>query len=420
MIRRNILGGLERALSDTPVVLVTGARQTGKSTLVRNLAPNPGSTGLRYATLDDTAVLAAAKADPAGFLQTLSAGGEPVVVDEVQFAPELLPAIKIDVDRDRRAGRFVLTGSANVLVLPKVSESLAGRIEKLTLWPFAQAEIHGKEKSLVDFLFSDEHFGAIPARSVPLERSDWVGRVVAGGYPEALERSADRRRDWFASYVTTILQRDVRDLANIEGLTQMPRLLALLATRTASLLNVADLSRTLGLPYTTLNRYLSLLEAIYLIRLLPAWTGNLGTRLLKTPKILLADTGLCAYLMGISAERVLENPDFGGGLLENFVAVELMKDAGWSTVKPAVYHWHTVARSEVDLVLESRDGRMVGVEVKASANVSTSDFRGLRALQTACERYGQHFHRGIVLYTGQHVLPFRDGMSAVPLSVLGE
>ena len=415
MHQRNITQQLKEALTDTPVILITGARQTGKTTLARDLIFAPQDFPGRYATLDDLEVLAAAKADPAGFLATLSASGEPVILDEIQHAPELLPVIKASVDRDRRPGRFLLTGSANVLILPKVSESLAGRVELLTLWPLSQAELAGKITSFVDFLFSDEAMGSLPARSEAMDRAELVGRVLAGGYPEALTRAGKRRQDWFSSYLTTILQRDVRDLANIEGLTQIPRLMSLLATRSASLLNLADLSRTLPLPYTTLQRYMTLLEAIYLIKLLPAWSSNLGTRLLKTPKLLMTDTGLGGYLMGVSQSRVVEKPGLLGGLLENFVVLELIKDAGWSQTSPSFYHWHTAKREEVDVLMESRDGRLVGVEVKASSSVSSSDFKGLRALQ---ELVGEKFHRGILLYSGQHVLPFGEGLYAVPLSAL--
>ena len=414
---RNITPQLKEALADTPVILLTGARQTGKTTLARDLAFAPNAFPGRYVTLDDLEVLAAAKADPAGFLAALAAGGEPVILDEIQHAPELLPAIKASVDRDRRPGRFLLTGSANVLVLPKVSESLAGRIEILTLWPLSQAELSGKVSSFIDLLFSGESPAVLSPRTEAMDRKSVVARVLTGGYPEALTRTESRREGWFSSYLTTILQRDVRDLANIEGITQMPRLMGLLATRSASLLNLADLSRTLPLPYTTLQRYMALLEAIYLVKLLPAWSANLGTRLLKTPKILLTDTGLASYLMGVSAERVVEEPTLLGGLLENFVALELMKDAGWSAAKPAFYHWHTAKRDEVDILMESRDGRLVGVEVKASTSVTLHDFRGLRSLQSAV---GARLHLGIVLYTGQHILPFGEGLFAVPLSALWE
>lgn len=382
---------------------------------MRDLGVEAGFLASNYVTLDDLAFLSAARTDPTGFLAGLALGGEPVIIDEVQHAPELFPAIKAAVDRERRPGRFLLTGSANVLMLPNVSESLAGRIEILTLWPLAQAEIAGTTSSFVDLLFSEiSPMVAFGTRSAPT-REDIINRILAGGYPEPLTRTVPRRQDWFAAYLTTILQRDVRDIANIEGITQMPRLLALLATRVASLLNVSDLSRTADIPYSTLQRYLTLLEATYLIRLLPAWSNNLGTRLLKTPKVLLSDTGLTGHLMGASTERIAQTPDLLGGLLENFVAMEIIKDIGWSTLKPTPYHWHTAKRQKVDLLLEARDGRLIGIEVKAASSISADAFKGLRALKESME---DRFVRGIVLYSGSNIVPFGENLFAVPMRTL--
>lgn len=413
MYRRNIADPLQDALADTPVVLLNGARQTGKTTLAR--ADESGKAAAHYVTLDDLDVLAAATSDPVGFLAGLSAAGEPVILDEVQYAPGLFPAIKASVDRDRRPGRFLLTGSANVLLLPHISESLAGRMEILTLWPLAQAEIEGVRESFVDRLFAPasplRQFAGVPAAT----REEIVGRVARGGFPEPMARAASRRTQWFESYLATILQRDVRDLANIEGLTQMPRLLAILAARTAALLNTADISRTAGIPYSTLSRYLTLLETIYLIVTVPAWSGNLTTRLLKSPKIVLSDTGLAAHLLGVSIARLLDEPQHLGSLLENFVAMEIRKDIGWSETRPALYHWHTANREEVDLLLERRDGGLVGIEVKASGTVGAGDFKGLRALEALTPG---RFLRGIVLYTGERIVPFAERLFAVPISAL--
>ncbi len=413
MYRRNIAANLRAALADTPVVLLVGARQTGKTTLVRDQGLTPDKAP--YATLDDLDVLAAAVSDPAGFLAGLGAAGEPVILDEVQRAPGLFQVIKASVDRDRRPGRFLLTGSANVLLLPRLSDSLAGRMERLTLWPLSQAEIEGVEESFVDTLFASTSpltaFASLPAVS----REDVIERVVRGGYPEPMARTAARRQNWFESYIATILQRDVRDLANIEGLTQMPRLLSILAARTASLLNTADISRTANIPYSSLTRYLALLETTYLTCTVPAWSGSLTTRLLKSPKIVLSDTGLAAHLLGLSSERLLQQPAHLGGLLENFVVMEVLKDIGWSETRPRLYHWHTEKREEVDLLLEKRDGSLVGIEVKASATVGAGDFKGLRALQTLT---GDRFLRGLVLYTGDRVVPFGERLFAVPLAAL--
>jgi uncharacterized protein len=426
MYYRGITPHLHDALADSPVVLVNGARQTGKTTLVQQFVPSAreapdggpitesdsaGPASPRtFLTLDDSSILAAAKADPAGFIAGLAG---PVIIDEVQHAPELFPAIKASVDRDRRPGRFLLTGSANVLLLPRLSESLAGRMEVHTLWPLAQAEIEGRRGSAVDDLFSDR----LPTRALPaVGREDLIRRLLSGGYPEPLGRRTEaRRRAWFNAYLTTILQRDVRDIANIEGLSQLPRLLALLATRTGALLNLSDVASGIKIPYATLHRYMSVLEATFLLQLLPAWSSNLGTRLIKAPKLLINDTGLAASLLGLDARRLEANPVLVGPLLETLVAMELKKAAGWSTVRPSLFHYRTHARQEVDILLESPAGEVVGVEVKAAASAAPADFAGLRSLAAMT---GDRFVRGVLLYTGSQVVPFGERLHAIPISLL--
>lgn len=410
---------LQEALGDSPVVLLNGARQTGKTTLVQALAEERPRA---YITLDDAGALSAARSDPAGFLAGFSG---PLTIDEVQHAPELFPALKATVDKRREPGRFLLTGSANVLLLPRLSESLAGRMEILTLWPLAQCEIEtlreGQARiagsalggSLIDDLFSPSFVsGPLP----PVSRPDLIRRLLAGGFPEPLVRANEaRRRAWFGSYLTTILQRDVRDMANIEGLTALPRLLSLLASRTGSLLNLADVSRASNLAYTTLTRYMTLLEATFLVQLLPSWSANLGSRLVKSPKVLVSDTGLAASLLGVSPERVAEDGPLLGSLLETFVAMELRKATGWSGQAVQLFHYRTQTGLEVDVLLENGLGQLVGVEVKASATVTSGDFKGLRAI---AEAVGERFVRGIVLYTGQQVVPFGERLHAVPVSLL--
>ena len=438
MYRRNLMPLLQDALSDSPVVLLNGARQTGKTTLVQALAEKqPEEYQAReqplartYLSLDDAGVLSAARSDPAGFLAGFS---NPLVIDEVQHAPELFPAIKAAVDKRREPGRFLLTGSANVLLLPRLSESLAGRMEILTLWPLAQSEIENKSQSenrsqsesptsgrngsLIDLLFGDAFSQLLAPGLLPeVPKEDLIRRIVAGGYPEPLARVSDaRRRAWFGSYLTTILQRDVRDMANIEGLTVLPRLLSLLAARSGMLLNLADVSRTSGLAYTTLLRYMTLLEATFLVQLLPSWSANLGHRLVKSPKLLISDTGLAASLLGVTAERLAENGTLLGGLLETFVAMELRKAAGWSVEVVQLFHYRTQTGQEVDVLLENGMGQLVGVEVKASATVTSGDFKGLRGIAEAA---GDRFVRGVVLYTGSQVIPFGERLYALPLSAL--
>jgi len=409
MIKRHISPRLLAALADSPVVLLHGARQTGKSTLVQHVSSSDRPA--RYLTLDDVSVLSAATADPVGFL----AGTEgPFALDEIQRAPELFLAIKADVDRNRQPGRFLLTGSANVLMLPKLSESLAGRMEILPLWPLSQGEIAGHREGFVDLLFGGDpgKFQSDDAHG----HSDMVERILRGGYPEAHGRATwSRRRAWFNSYVMTILQRDVRDLSHIEGLGMLPRLLSLLASRAGTLLNHAEISRSLGMPQSTLKRYMALLETTFLVQLLPAWSANLGKRLVKSPKIYLNDTGLAAAIMGQGDEKALRDSHLLGPLLENFVVTELFKQVTWSKTEPNLFHFRTLTGQEVDVVLESPSGELVGIEVKASASVNATDFRWLRVL---AEETGKRFRCGVVLYQGRETVPFGKNLHAVPIEAL--
>ena len=416
MLQRNALPGLRAALADTPVVLLHGARQTGKTTLTQTIAG--GKPPRRYLTLDDPTVLAAAGSDPAGFIGGLEGS---VVIDEVQHAPGLFPAIKAEVDRRRTSGRFLLTGSANVLLVPKLSESLAGRLQLITLWPLSQGEIEGRTEGFIDAAFAAKFAPKFAGRDSSATKGSKNGvplldRIVRGGYPEPIARpSGARRSAWYGSYLTTILQRDVRDLANIEGLADFPRLLSLIASRTSGLLNFADLSRGLSMSQSTLKRYFSLLEATFLVVTLPAWSGNLGLRLTKAPKVMLADTGLACHLLGLDPARLKSDGNARGSLLENFVAMELVKQAGWSELEPKLFHFRTPSGREVDLVLEVPGGRVVGIEVKSSSGVNSDDFAGLRTLR---ETAGEKFVRGIVLYDGAEIVPFEKDLVAVPISAL--
>lgn len=401
MYARCIRQCLLDALEDSPVVLLNGARQTGKSTLIQNLGREAA-----YYTFDDPAVLAAVQADPFGFINALKGA---VCLDEVQRAPGVFLAIKAAVDRDRTPGRFLLTGSANVL-LPQMADSLAGRMEVLNLWPLAQSEIGQQPLSMIDRLFD----GLLPDKC-PFERQDFIARLSRGGYPEVLGRSSERRREvWFESYLHTILQRDVRDLAQIEGLTEMPRLMQVLGARSGGLLNAAELSRSTGIPQTTLKRYLTLLETLFLVRLVPAWSSNLGKRLQKSPKLFVADYGLMAHLQGLSEASMAAGLGLPGDLVEAFVHAELVKHQGWAALRTQLMHYRTSTGVEVDFVLENRRGELVGIEVKAAATISGKDFSGLRHLR---ETAPQQFRRGVVLYTGEQVVAFDEQLVAVPIAL---
>jgi len=336
----------------------------------------------------------------------------PVILDEVQRAPELFLGIKNLVDLDRQPGRFLLTGSADVLLLPRLAESLAGRMEILTLWPFSQGEIERRKEDFIDAAFSERSFGQA---EIGEEKGDLFSRIGTGGYPEMQVRTAQSRREvWFESYVTSILQRDVRDIAQIEGLTVLPRLLALLAARSTALVSYAEIARSTSLPQSTLKRYMALLETTFLLQFLPAWSGNLSKRLVKSPKLVLNDTGLVAHLLGTEVAKSAR-PEMIGRLLENFVVMELRKQVTWSRKRVGLYHFRTHAGRKVDIVLEDAAGRVVGLEIKAATTVRGDDFRGLRGL---AEDLGDRFHRGVVLYTGMESIPFGKRLHALPVQAL--
>jgi len=396
---------LKAALRDTPVAMLIGPRQSGKSTLAESLVEQLGDA--RYRTLDRGLSLTAALDDPAGFVT----GAERLqVIDEVQRAPELLREIKASVDRDRRPGRFVLTGSADVLTLPRVADTLAGRIEVLRLWPLSQGEIEGHREAFLDLLLAGEP-ETLAGRAAPAGREELLARATAGGFPEAVARSGARRRRWFEGYVDTVLGREVRELANVAGLTELPRMMALLAARSTGLLNYAGLARDLGMPQTTLKRYLALLETALLVRSVPAWFRNIGKRLIKSPKLILTDPGLLAYLLG-GGEAVERS---FGAVLENFVLMEIVKQAAVSETRPAVYHYRSAEGLEVDAVIEPPGGPVCAVEVKAAATLTPRDSRGLRSLADAL---GEEFGTGVILHAGSEAERLGPKLWALPLPTL--
>ncbi len=399
--------GLAEALADAPVVLIHGPRQCGKTTLAR-LAGD--LRGYLYFSFDDASTLGAATADPVGFVADLP---DRTILDEVQRAPGLFTAIKAAVDRNRTAGRFLLTGSANVLLVPRLADSLAGRMGILRLHPLAQCEVAGRRPRFLEALFA----GAFKTR-----RSERLGRalaelIAAGGYPAALVRSTPRRRaNWYRDYIESLVQRDVRDLARISSLDVLPRLLAVAASQTARLLNVSDLATPFQLTRPTIRDYVTLLERVFLLEQLPPWHSNRLTRLVKTPKLHLGDTGVACALLGVDGEALWSDRTVFGQLLETFVVQELRRQASWRDDDVRFYHFRDRDGAEVDLVLE-RANQVAGVEIKAAATVTRSDFRGLRKLKEAA---GKRFAVGVVLYDGEASLPFGDGFFAIPIRALWE
>jgi len=408
MLKRNITDSLLHELRCFPVVFLNGARQTGKSTLVQWLAQKDYPA--RYVTLDDITMLAAARQDPAGFIAGLES---PVIIDEIQRAPELFIVIKAAVDRDPSPGRFLLTGSADVLLLPHLSESLTGRMSICTLWPFSQGEILSLKESFVDMVFAE----GLPSRAIDwLSREAVVKQALTGGYPPIYSRSGIRQiNSWFSAYVSTLLQRDVRDIANLEHLTMLPRLLTLLAARSMALVNYSELSRSMAMPQSTLKRYMALLETTFLVHLLLPWSANLGKRLVKAPKLVINDTGLMAHLLGLTEEMAMEHSTLLGPLMENFVVLELRKQISWSKTMCRLYHFRAQTGQEVDILLEDQRGNVVGIEVKSAATLRSEDFNGLRFLASALQK---RFRRGLVLYGGRDRVPFGENLTALPISAL--
>jgi len=400
-------GRLKQALEDSPVVLVHGPRQCGKTTLARQVGDAAGYT---YVTFDDDVVVSAANADPIGFVHDLP---PKAILDEVQRVPGLFTAIKSVVDRNRVAGRFILTGSANVLLVPRLADSLAGRMEILRLHPLAQIELVKTKAQFLDVFFR----GSFPARRWERLGKGLSERIAAGGFPAALARAMPRRRTaWYRDYVETLVQRDVRDLARISALEVLPRLLQFAAAQTARLLNVADLAAPFQLSRPTIRDYVTLLERVFLLEQLPAWHANRLSRLIKTPKLYIVDTGVAAALLGLDAGTLsLDRPALGQ-LLETFVFQELRRQASAIDEHFAFHHFRDKDGAEVDIVIE-RGNQIAGVEVKTGATATSSDFRGLRKLQAAA---GKRFVAGVVLYDGETSAGFGNDMYAVPIRALWE
>jgi uncharacterized protein len=399
---------LRESIADTPAVLIHGPRQAGKTTLAR-LVGEP--KGYRYLSFDDEAILAAARRDPVGFVAELPAR---VILDEVQRVPEIFTSLKAVIDARRSPGRFILTGSANVLLVPRLAESLAGRMGLLRLLPLSRCELERRPPRFIDALFA----GRFSSRVVERLGSELVLLIVAGGYPAALgRRVATRRAAWYRDYVETQVQRDVRDLSRIHSLDALPRLLAVAAGHTASLINVADLAAPFQLTRQTIHDYVTLLERVFLLERLPAWHTNQLSRLVKRPKLHIGDTGVACALLGVDTKALAADRMLFGALLETFVFQELRRQSSGRAQPVEFFHYRDRDDFEVDIVLEQGRAGVAGVEVKAAASVNESDLRGLRKLRDAT---GARFKAGVVLYDGTATIPFGDHLYAVPLRALWE
>lgn len=421
---------LVEALQDSPVVLIHGPRQCGKTTLAQmTCTPNHATRGgngpawahsrenrdYRYFSFDDPVTRDGVRADPTGFVADLP---ERAILDEVQRVPELFEAIKISVDRQRVPGRFLLTGSTNVFLVPQLSDSLAGRVQIVPLHPLTQFELtdhSGPTHPEADFLNAlfDDGFPMFQCERLGIRL---VEKVVAGGYPAALARPTPRRSaNWYRDYVEALVQHDARDITRIRSLNVLPRLLRAAAAHTAQLFNLSDLASPFELSRPSIGDYITLLERLFLLERLPAWHDNRLKRLVKSPKLHLTDTGLATALLGTDPRALAGERKLLGQLVETFAFQELRRQASWRDAPAEFFHFRDKDGTETDIVIERASGAVAGVEIKAAASVSSRDFRGLRRLQRAA---GSRFVRGVVLYDGEASIPFGDRFHAVPMSRL--
>ena len=409
VLERQVRGLLAESLQASRVVYLNGPRQAGKTTLVRQIADDVGA---EYLTLDDRVSRAFAEDDPDGFVDR----ARPTVIDEVQRGGNaLLLAIKAAVDRDPQPGQFLLTGSTRFLTVPDISESLAGRVDLIDLWPLSQAEIEARPETFINRLFGATR-SLRRARPTPASRAEVFERVCRGGFPEAVRRRGRQRSRWFNAYLRTIAERDVGELANVQRVADLPALIRLLATRTSAELNVSSLANDADIPRTTLTGYVPLLEAVFLVYRLPAWSRNLTSKRVKQAKVHFTDSGLAAHLVG-AVPNTLDRPDapMAGALLETFVVGEIARQLASSSIDAELHHFRDRAGAEVDLVVEASDGRVAAIEIKAGRSVGRSDVRSSSLLR---DRIGDEFVNGVVLNCGDAVQALGDRLTAIPISTL--
>lgn len=408
MYKRYTQEKIMTALKDTPAIIIVGPRQCGKTTLVKQILQEDWV----YITLDDVNQLQFAKHDPVGFIRQYAL--RHVVIDEVQRVPELILPIKQSIDENRLPGRFLLTGSANALALPRVADSLAGRLEIVSLLPLAECEINGNPSTFLAKILS----GIIPESRRVRVREQLISKVIAGGFPEALLRKEESRRvAWFNQYILSIVQKDMKDLGQIEHLDIMPRLIQVMCNQVGNLINYTEVGNTLGLSRQTVARYLQLLEQLFIFQELPAWHRNEHKRLTKTPKAHIVDSGLLCALRRINHEKINRDPQLFGSLLESYVLCELRRLASWYNEPLYFSHYRDKDQVEVDIVIETMSGDVIGIEVKASATLRKQDFHGLERLKKSV---GKNFRIGMVLYDGDYTNSLSENIFSLPIGSLWE
>jgi uncharacterized protein len=409
LIARRLEPLIGDAIDDARIVFVAGARQVGKTTLIRRITRPGGARPMRQLNLDEKATRDAANSDPAGFVAGL---GGPAFIDEIHRAPDLLLELKKAVDDDAVPGRFVITGSANVLASKRILDALPGRIDRFTLWPLAQTEIERGAVNFVDALFAGE---PPLVTGAPVGLTDYADRIVAGGFPEARERKPGRSRSrWFDGYIAGSLERDLRELADIRRADDAEQLLRLLASQTANLFKADPIGRKLGMDHKTVKSYVGLLSQMHLLHQLPGWRPGLGSRESTTPKLYISDVGLLCHLLGADARRLLADDQIKGKGCETFVVNEVLKQASWAEVETRAYHYQR-RDEDIDLILEDRAGDIACVEVKAAATLAAKDWRWLAKLRDA---RGRSFRAGVVVASIAQTTPLGDRLWAVPQTAL--
>jgi len=398
---RTLKSHIENALKYFPVVLLTGARQVGKSTLALDILDT-------YMTFDDITVYASARSDPKTFINSLK---KPVVIDEIQKMPEILTAIKMDVDRKRVNGSYLLTGSSNIMAYKNIADSLAGRIAVLELMPLSCKEIGSKDDDILDTLFSQK---IAKVRLPDINNDEIIMQIINGGYPEILKIDDPKGRYlWFGSYISTYIERDIRDIGELRHMDKFIRMFNMLASRSSQVLIKSDIARDAAIDSKTLDNYLQLLDLTYQIFMLKPYSRNINKRFVKSNKIFFTDSGVVSYLLGISSSQQLMSSHYKGAVFETFVFAELLKAVKCSEQPAKIFFYRTFDRKEIDFILEKGDS-LVAVEVKFSHTVTKSDFKHIINLQKSAD----NFTAGYVFYMGEHILPFGENLYALPVKIL--